>query len=145
MAEDDSDTDSVGGWDVEPQESGFVAFWPHKEALTGAEFATAITAWVGSKAPIEPIENDEDAIWAFGVQIPGIESGFVIWCEPARELSQRDRSQIGDDAARCPWVIRMQTILSAEEPAEEYFMSVGMLGGALPDIVAILDVITGEV
>lgn len=145
MAEDDSDTDSVGGWNVEPQESGFVAFWPHEEALTGEEFATAVSAWVGSTAPVEPIETDDDAIWAFGVQIPGIESGFVIWCEPARELSQRDRSQIGDEASRCPWVIRLQTILSVEEPAEEYFMSVGMLGGALPDVVAILDVITGEV
>ncbi|MFZ4642211.1 MAG: DUF4026 domain-containing protein [Phycisphaerales bacterium] len=145
MTEEDSDTDSVGGWDVEPQESGFVAFWPHAEALTGAEFSTAVTAWVGSKAPIEPIETEDDAVWAFGVQIPGIESGFVIWCEPARELSDRDRIQIGDEASRCPWVIRMQTILSVDEPAEEYFMSVGMLGGALPDVVAILDVITGEV
>ncbi len=145
MPEDDSDTDSVGGWNVEPQESGFVAFWPHEEALTGAEFATAVSAWVGATAPIEPIETDDDAIWAFGVQIPGVESGFVIWCEPARELSERDRSQIGEEASRCPWVIRLQTILSIEEPAEEYFMSVGMLGGALPDVVAILDVITGEV
>ncbi len=145
MSEDDSDTSSDGDWNVEPQESGFVAFWPHQEALSGAEFSTAVAAWVGSKTPIEPIETEDDAIWAFGVQIPGVESGLVIWCEAARELAPRDRAQIGDEAARAPWVIRLQTILSAEEPAEEYFMCVGLLGGALPDVVSILDVITGEV
>lgn len=145
MTEDDSDAQSPSGWDIEPQESGFVAFWPHTDALTGAEFSTAVTAWVGSKVAIEPIEADDDALWAFGIQIPGVDSGFVVWCESARPLSDRDRSQIGDDASKCPWVIRMQTILSVDEPAEEYFMSVGMLGGALPDIVSILDVVTGEV
>lgn len=145
MTDDDSDAEAPSGWDVEPQESGFVAFWPHVEALTGAELSTAVTAWVGSKVTIEPIEADEEAIWAYGIQIPGVDSGFVIWCERARPLSDRDRDQVGDDASRCPWVIRLQTILSADEPAEEYFMSVGMLGGALPDVVAILDVITGEV
>ncbi len=145
MADDDTETDSTGGWSIEPQESGFVAFWPHHEALTGEEFASAVTAWVGSKVPVEPIETDEDAIWAYGVQIPGVESGLVIWCESARELNDRDRSQIGDEAAKCPWVIRMQMILNSEEPAEEYFMCVGLLGGALPDVISVLDVVTGEI
>ncbi len=133
------------GWEVEPQESGFVAFWPHEEALTGSEFSTAIAAWVGSEVAIDAIETDDDAIWAFGVQIPGIESGLVIWCERSRDLSDGDRAQIGQSASQSPWVIRLQTILSSDEPAEEYFMSVGLLGGALPDVVAILDVVTGEV
>jgi len=145
MAEEDSETDSVGGWKVEPQESGFVAFWPHKDALTGAEFATAVRAWVGSDVPIEAIESDEDALWSFAVQVPGVDSGLVVWCEPCRELADRDKMQVGEEASRCPWVIRLQTIFSVEEPAADYFMSMGLLGGALPDVVAILDVVTGEV
>lgn len=143
--EDHADEPPVHGWEVEPQESGFVAFWPHEEAFTAAEFSTAVTAWVGSDVSIDPIDTDEDAIWAFAVQVPGIESGLIVWCERSSDLSDRDRNQIGDGASRAPWVIRLQTILSSDEPAEEYFMSVGLLGGALPDVVAILDVVTGEV
>ncbi len=143
--EDHADEEPLHGWEVEPQESGFVAFWPHEEALTAAEFSSAITAWVGAEVAIDAIETEDDALWAFGVQMPGVESGLVIWCEHSRDLSQGDQTQIGDSASRSPWVIRLQTILSSEEPAEEYFMAVGLLGGALPDIVAILDVVTGEV
>ncbi|MSR69894.1 MAG: hypothetical protein EXS17_06060 [Phycisphaerales bacterium] len=143
--EDHADEQPVHGWEVEPQESGFVAFWPHEEALTAAEFSTAVAAWVGGEVSIDAIETDDDAIWAFGVQMPGIDSGLVVWCERSRDLSERDQTQIGDGASQSPWVIRLQTILSSDEPAEEYFMCVGLLGGAMPDVVAILDVVTGEV
>lgn len=145
MPEDNPDDERATGWDVEPHESGFVAFWPHNEPLSKEEFITAVGSWVGSDVATDAIEADDDSLWAVAIQVPGIESGLLAWCEKSRKLTQRDMDQIGPDASKCPWVIRVQTILSSDEPAQEYFMVVSLLGGALPDVVSLLDVITGEV
>lgn len=144
MPESDSDQESGPGWSVEPQESGFVAFWPHQEPPSQAEFVAAVTSWVGSEVQVDQIESDDDSVWTVGLQVPGVDSGFVIWCERSRDLTERDREQIGHQAASCPWVIRVQTILSSEEPGSDYFMTVGLICGSMPDIVAVLDVVTGE-
>ncbi|MBM4009172.1 MAG: DUF2314 domain-containing protein [Planctomycetes bacterium] len=147
MAEEQSNHDSGGEWNLEPQESGFVAFWPHEDACTRAEFIAAVEAWVGDGIEHEAVESEENRgeLWAVRLQVPGIESGMVVWCERASELSQRDQEQISEDGIQAPWVIRLQLILATEDAAEEYFMVMGLLGGSLPDIIAVLDVVTGEV
>jgi len=134
-------------WNLEPQESGFVAFWPHDEACTRAEFIAAVEAWVGDSVEHDAVESEESRgeLWAIRLQVPGIESGMVVWCERASELSARDQEQVSEDGVEAPWVIRLQLILATEDAAEEYFMVMGLLGGSLPDIIAVLDVVTGEV
>jgi len=147
MSDDQPNHESGREWNLEPQESGFVAFWPHEDACTRAEFIAAVEAWVGDSVEHETVESEENRgeLWAIRLQVPGIESGLVVWCERASELSQRDQEQISEDDIEAPWVIRLQLILSAEEAAEEYFMVMGLLGGSLPDVIAVLDVVTGEV
>ncbi len=147
MAEAQANDDAEGEWNLEPQESGFVAFWPHEDACTRAEFIAAVEAWVGGDIEHEAVESEEDRgeLWAIRLQVPGIESGMVVWCERASELSPRDQEQISEDGIEAPWVIRLQLILATEDAAEEYFMVMGLLGGSLPDIIAVLDVVTGEV
>lgn len=147
MAEAQANDDAEGEWNLEPQESGFVAFWPHEDACTRAEFIAAVEAWVGGDVEHEAVESEEDRgeLWAIRLQVPGIESGMVVWCERASELSPRDQEQISEDGIEAPWVIRLQLILATEDAAEEYFMVMGLLGGSLPDIIAVLDVVTGEV
>lgn len=145
MAESDPDHDGGSSWGVEPQESGFVAFWPHAEAPSQGEVTTALSAWFASEISPDQIESDDDAIWTMGIEVPGIDSGLVVWVERSRALSRNESEQLGPEAAACPWVIRLQTILSTEEPAADYFMVVSLLGGALPDVIAVLDVVTGAV
>ena len=144
MATSDPEETAGSGWNVEPQESGFVAFWPHAEAPTVGEVVTAFAAWTATEITPDQLESDDDALWTIGIQVPGIDSGLIVWCERSRDLSEADKSQIGPDASKCAWVIRVQTILSSEEAAAEYFMVVGLLSGSLPDIVAVLDVVTGS-
>jgi len=147
MADEQPNDDSGNEWNLEPQESGFVAFWPHEDACTRAEFIAAVEAWVGDSVEHEAVESEENRgeLWAVRLQVPGIESGMVVWCERASELSKRDQEQISEDGIEAPWVIRLQLILATEDAAEEYFMVMGLLGGSLPDVIAVLDVVTGEV
>jgi hypothetical protein len=145
VTNENSERDAAGGdWGVEPQESGFVAFWPHPDALGAAEFLAAVSAWSGTQIPSEPLEADADSLWTISLQVPGVESGIIAWCERAREVPRGIGGELATAMASCKWVLRVQTILSSEEPAAEYFMVMGLLGGALPDVIAVLDVVTGE-
>jgi hypothetical protein len=94
---------------------------------------------------VQPLEPDGEANWCCAVHVPGITHALVVWCEPARVLSGPERAQLGDAAAGAKWVIRVQTVLHAPDAAEDYFMAIGLVAGSLPDIVALLDVVTSEV
>ncbi|MBU3729034.1 MAG: hypothetical protein FGM37_07280, partial [Phycisphaerales bacterium] len=172
MADEPEQSDPGNPWGLEPQESGFVAFWPHAEPPTMEEVTGAMATWVGEATPAAPsgesppegedadepddedgedrfriqqLEPDGDANWCCAVHVPGITQALVVWCEPARALSEPERAQLGDAAAQSRWVIRVQTVLHAPDAAEDYFMAVGLIAGSLPDIVALLDVVTSEV
>jgi hypothetical protein len=174
MAEEPDQIDPSNPWGLEPQESGFVAFWPHVEPPTMEEVTGAMATWAGDASAasqqgsasdggddadpdsqeedesedrfkVQQLEPDGDANWCCAVHVPGITHALVVWCEPARALSDAERAQLGDGAARAKWVIRVQTVLHAPDAAEDYFMAVGMVAGSLPDIVALLDVVTSEV
>jgi len=179
MAQEPEETqkpDAGNPWGLEPQESGFVAFWPHAEPPMMEEVTGAMATWVGEAVPaasdgaasggeagedaegdededdesedrfkVQPLEPDGEANWCCAVHVPGITHALVVWCEPARALSQAERAQLGDAAAGAKWVIRVQTVLHAPDAAEDYFMAVGLIAGSVPDIVALLDVVTSEV
>lgn len=173
MAGAPESTDAENPWGLEPQESGFVAFWPHAEPPTMDEVTGAMATWLGEspsepsdaesdpdagseaagddedaggdRMKVQPLEPDGEANWCCAVQVPGITHALVIWCEAARTLSEPEQAQLGERAARAPWVIRIQTVLHAPEAAEDYFMCVGLVAGAMPDVVAVLDVVTSEV
>lgn len=143
-ASDDPSDRGEDDWGVEPHESGFVAFWPHADAPTAAEVIAAVSAWVGTQVVSEPMESEDDSLWTHSVQVPGVESVLIAWCERARDAPGDTGGELGKLMRACPWVIRLQTILSTEEPAAEYFMAMGILAGAFPDVTSILDVVTGE-
>jgi len=174
MGDEPDQNDLSNPWGLEPQESGFVAFWPHAEPPTMEEVSGAMATWVGDIAPslppeesasdaddgdsgatddeegedrfkVQPLEPDGEANWCCAVHVPGITHALVVWCEPARTLSEPERAQLGDAAARAKWVIRVQTVLHAPDAAEDYFMAVGLIAGSMPDLVAMLDVVTSEV
>jgi hypothetical protein len=174
MGDEPDQNDLSNPWGLEPQESGFVAFWPHAEPPTMEEVSGAMATWVGDIAPsppseesasdaedgdsgasddeegedrfkVQPLEPDGEANWCCAIHVPGITHALVVWCEPARTLSEPERAQLGDAAARAKWVIRVQTVLHAPDAAEDYFMAVGLIAGSMPDLVAMLDVVTSEV
>jgi hypothetical protein len=174
MGDEPDQNDLSNPWGLEPQESGFVAFWPHVEPPTMEEVSGAMATWVGDIAPsppseesasdpedgdsgasddeegedrfrVQPLEPDGEANWCCAIHVPGITHALVVWCEPARTLSEPERAQLGDAAARAKWVIRVQTVLHAPDAAEDYFMAVGLIAGSMPDLVAMLDVVTSEV
>ena len=176
MPDEPERNDPSNPWGLEPQESGFVAFWPHAEPPTMEEVTGSMATWAGDIAPaaqdgaasaagddadsgsddededgpedrfkVQQLEPDGDANWCCAVHVPGITHALVVWCEPARALSESERAQLGDGAARAKWVIRVQTVLHAPDAAEDYFMAVGLIAGSLPDVVALLDVVTSEV
>ena len=57
MADDPETNDPSNPWGLEPQESGFVAFWPHAEPPTMEEVTGAMATWVGDLTPAaQPVE-----------------------------------------------------------------------------------------
>lgn len=135
-----------GSWpELEPTPLQFIAFWPHTDAPTAGEVVAALTNWLEAKEPVanEVDLGDADAVWALECAIDGVANPVALWCERALEVDEAWRAMLGD-AAKCPWVLRLQAQLDAEEGPNEYFHLLNLLAGAIADAAGVLDVTTGQ-
>ncbi|MFO0961774.1 MAG: DUF2314 domain-containing protein [Phycisphaerales bacterium] len=124
--------------------SAWVGFWPHPEPPSQEEVGRALATWIGREIDAEAAqpEGEEGMLWALMVKVPGVVSPIVFWAE--RALAP-EPAQLEDPAmAACRWVLGVQTILEPGEAHAEYFHVVAMVAGALPEIVGVLDVVTGR-
>ncbi|MDA1008469.1 MAG: hypothetical protein O2800_05640 [Planctomycetota bacterium] len=157
----------MGPWgSLIPEETGLVAFWPHRESPTLEEVSSAIRTWVGEDVVVTDAEesedeneepssetlfravpidvDDTDTLWGLQLTVPSMNSAIILWAEAATQLGKEEREQLGTASADSPWVIRAQTVLQPGQAADDYFMLMNILAGALPDIVGILDVVTSQ-
>ncbi len=130
----------------ETPDSGFVLFWPHRDAPLVADIGRAVSSWVGSVdgVPLEPISTVADAKWSVRLGVPGVSSPLVIWAQSAAALEPTGSEALDRAIGNCPWVVCAQCALTPGEAADEYFMLVSLLASLAPETPAILDMVTAE-
>ncbi len=103
-----------------------------------------ISAYGDSEAPpvmMQEMTAREFVPWAAAFATSIIEAPLIIWVESSQPLAEREL----DDprAYRCKWVLGVETMLSQEQPYEEYVALLSALAGAF-EPPAILDAVTGR-
>ncbi len=140
---DDAGSPGNPDWNRDgPEPSGWVAFCPDAECPGAAEVEAAVARWLGGEPEIRRAENPDErdeVRWAFALRVPSVDSEVVLWAERAASGSVVEAPELDSAIRRCPWVIRMQAVLGAEDPVADHFLLTTMLAGIVPDGPAIID------
>lgn len=129
-------------WALPEQEpTTLIALWPDDHPPMVTEITSAIASVLVESMEVlgemEPDEEDGDVQWIVVVELPGLPHPVMVWTEPAH--SEPPEGVDPSEAAKCKWIVGMETVLGGEDPISCHTFLMQCLAAALPDAPAILD------
>ena len=129
--------------ELEP--TNLIALWPQERPPTRRELLEAVAAGLGREPKLHQEPNRDHRLhpeveWSAAVEVPALPHPVVFWTEPARALAPGELDD--PQAEACRWVIGAETLLETDDPLKSYAALVRLLGTAVRESPAILDVNT---
>ncbi len=138
--------DALQPWALpELEPTNLIALWPQERPPTRRELLEAVAAGLGREPKLHQEPNRDHRLhpeveWSAAVEVPTLPHPVVFWTEPARPLG---RGELDDPRAEaCRWVIGAEAPLETDDPLKSYAALVRLLGTAVRESPAILDVNT---
>lgn len=128
-----------------PPPSVIFGFWPETSAPSEEEVRLALASAFPDLAFIGEPDEEGEALWAFGVTIPGLPNPLMVWLEDRGDVSADAVEESLDDpderraAERSMWLLGTETYLG-EAPAKGFQIQLRVLDAAVtPGMPAAFD------
>jgi hypothetical protein len=135
----------AGPWQLpELEPTNLIALWPDDRPPTITEIIRALRAHLGDDVRrLEELPPDDPSVaWCVAVKLPVLEAPIVFWTEPAQPIPLDELAELSGRAFS--WVLGVETLLDARDPLTDFINLLSSIGGALPDVPAVLDVNTAR-
>lgn len=119
-----------------PPPSVIFGFWPDASPPSEEEVRLAVRNAFPDLTFIGEPDGDDEALWAFGVAVPGLPNPLMVWLEDRGDLSADAVEESLDDpverreAGRSQWLIGTETYLG-EAPAKGFQIQMRVLDAAI--------------
>jgi uncharacterized protein YegJ (DUF2314 family) len=143
--ESEGEPASEAAWTMhEPFPTTLIGLWPEVTPPDVEAITRAFAVFVGEPvAVIEDLPPQDDAIcFSRVLSVPGLPAPVIVWAEPARHI---DPAELPDPAlASARWVVGCESLLSVNNPLDDFIALVRLLAGSIPALPAVLDAMTRQ-
>jgi hypothetical protein len=131
------ETTAENPWALEQEPTTLIALWPGAAPPTMMEIVAALAQRCEvPPALMQEMPSREGVLWAAAFATSLLEAPIILWVEPSRPLPPGELTD--PRSAGCKWVVGAETMLSMEQPYEDYIALMLAFVGAF-DPVALLD------